>query len=138
MFESALYNYLRSVSDITDLIGTYGGLPAIFEYEAPENADLSYITFKIESAGDPSEVVEDFIIFIDYYDYNKSRENCSNAAKYIKHNLDHKILTHADYSEIRINYFSGSFVESDDTRDINYNLQFSGRGTRSGYMVATK
>lgn len=137
MFEASLINYLKSVSAITDLVGTYAGSPAIFSYEAPENADLSYITIRIESNGTTEMVADDFIVFIDYYDFNKSRVNCIEASKQIKYALQGKQLIHAEYNNIRFEYFSGSFIEDEDTRDINYNLQFSARAITSGFMIAT-
>ena len=135
MFEASLINYLKTVASVTALVGTYAGEAAIFSYEAPEDCNLSYITCRIESSAEPSKVMEDFVVFVDYYDFNNSRLNCIEAARQLQYALDGKFLAHDHYLNIRFSYFSGSFVESDDPRDISYNLQFSARAVRSGFMA---
>ena len=135
MFEAAVINFLLTIPTITAMVGTYGGLPAIFSCDAPEDCNLSYIVIRIEKSGSDTPVASDFIMFIDYYDRDKSRANCMTAATEIERSLQYKILSDANYSSIRINYFSGSFVESDDPRDINYNLQFQCRAVESTFMA---
>jgi hypothetical protein len=134
MFEAAVINFLSSIPTITAMVGTYGGYPAIFSYDAPEDCNLSYMVLRIEKAGTDTPIASDFIMFIDYYDRDKSRVNCMTAARLIQSSLQYKILNDANYDSIRINYFSGSFVESDDPRDINYNLQFQCRAVESNFI----
>lgn len=134
MFEAAVIDFLSTITTVTAMVGTYNGYPAIFSYDVPEDCNLSYIVIRIEKNGTDTPVASDFNLWIDYYDRDKSRVNCITAATEIERALQYKILNNDKYQSIRINYFSGSFVESDDPRDINYNLQFQCRAVESQYL----
>jgi hypothetical protein len=134
MFESALIDKLKSDAALAALVTTFSGNPAIFSEYAPETAVTPFIVCRITPSSEYS-AIHSFSVMVDYFDYNKSRKNSRDAAERIEYVLDHAILQHERYIDIRLMYLAGSPVESGDARDIHYNVQFSARGTRKKWIV---
>jgi hypothetical protein len=134
MFESALYNKLRSDTALLSYLNTFGGVPAIFSEYAPEGATMPYLVFRISRSADLSPAVQKFSIFIDYYDNSSSASNSRKAAERIEFILDRVELSHERYSNIRIFFFGGSPLEETDPRIKRYNLQFMARAGRKKWI----
>jgi glutathionylspermidine synthase len=136
MIEQTIINALRADTTLAGYVSSYSAAPAIFANEAPENSELPYITVRItRNALADDSVFHDFNIYVDYWDYNKSRSNANKAAERVEFVLDQKTYN-ADtrYSTIRTWFFSGGWVEDTDPRDIHYNVQFSARATRKKWI----
>ena len=135
MFESSIFNVLISDGVLPGLVSTFNSVPAIFPDMAPEKAVKPYIVFKISSLSPDYQVMKDFIIMVNFFDYTVSLKSSRDAAERIESILDQKILTHERYSDIRVNYFAGSQIEMEDPRDVHYNLQFQARAIRKKWII---
>jgi len=114
-------------------LSEYKKYPAIFSDEAPEDAVLPYIVFRIKQSAGDDPAVQNFAIFIDYFDDQKSRVNSRAAANRLVLLLDRKHLDHNRFGTIRIFFFDGSPVEEGDSRKIHYSLQFDARSGRKAF-----
>ena len=130
MFESAILAALSEDVTLASYVSTYGGSPAVFSEHAPEGAEMPYITFRIERDTTEALPVQAFSVFVDFWDYNKSRVNARAASERIEFLLDNKQFDHARYSNIRLFRFSAGPVEDSDPRSIHYNHLFSARAGR--------
>ena len=134
MFSSSLHTALSEDTTLAALLDTYQSRPAVFADMAPENADKPYVVFRIIKSAANSISVDEFSVFIDYFERGTSKKNMKAAAFAIETLLDQKSLTHARFSNIRFSRFSAGPVPTMDPRDIHYNIQFMARAGRSGWM----
>lgn len=138
MFESALLAKLQADTTLVSYVSSFTTgvttTKSIFAEYAPENSVLPYIVFKISPSRTDNLAVKEFNVYVDYYDYNKSRSNCQKAAERIEFVLDRCTLQHARFNYIRMFYFSGGFVEEEDPRAIHYNILFSARAGRKKWI----
>jgi hypothetical protein len=130
MFEQALLDKLKTSKTLCDYVSAYAGQPSIFSDSAPEMVDFPYVVFRIQTKSTDTPALHSFSIFIDLFDYDKSRAKTRTAAETIEYLLDEKILTSERYDNIRCFYFSGGFTAEEDPRANHYNMQFSARAGR--------
>jgi hypothetical protein len=77
---------------------------------------------------------EQFNVYVDFYDNDKSRSNSRKAAQRVEFILDQTTLTtDSRYDTIRFFFESGGPVPDPDPRIIHYNLQFSARAGRKAW-----
>jgi hypothetical protein len=141
MFESSLITKLAADVPLQDYLETYGGAPAIFSDLAPENAVMPYAVVRIIRSSNDCPAIQEFTVYVDYFDYDKSAVNSRKAAERIELILGRCELEHARYKCIRIFFFSGGPVLEPDPRSIHYNLQFTARAGRinfSEYISTTE
>jgi hypothetical protein len=133
MIESAIISALKADSGLVAYISVYRGAPAVFSEEAPEDAETPYITIRI-SRSTEDLIVQNMNMYVDLWDYNKSRKETREAVEKIEFALDNKEFSTDRYSNIRCWFFSGSQVDGEDPRDIHYNQQFTIRATRKKFL----
>jgi len=133
MFEAALQARIASDGQLATLLSTYEGAPAIFSEEAPEEAVEPYIVYSISRQAVDHPAVEQFNVYVDYFDNQKSRANSRKAAQRIEFVLDQVTLTSDRYDTIRLFYESAGPVPDPDPRVIHYNFQFSARAGRKAW-----
>ena len=134
MIETAIYSRLASDAALAGTVTVFSGAPAIFSEFAPETAQRPYVVFRVMMSS-ADAVVRPLTVMVDYYEYNTSRVKSRLAAERIEYLLDQQVVQDADYADIRLNYFAGSPVDAGDGRDIQYNVQFSGRATRKKWII---
>jgi len=135
LIEAPIIAALKADSALAALVTTFQSSPAIFADNAPETATLPYIVIREEDCDDVDLVISVFNVYIDYFDFNKSRVSCNAASKRIEHVLDNKILNSDDYAYIRMRRFSFGFVYGEDQREIQYNIQFQARACRKTFSA---
>lgn len=133
MFESALHAKLSGDLTLAGYLETFEGRPAVFSEMAPEKAVMPYITFKIDRRQGPDPVVQQFNVYVDFWDFDKSRANSRKAARRIELLLDRSELSTGDYSCVRLFFFSGGPIDEADPREIHQNLQFEARAGRKSF-----
>lgn len=134
MFEKALIDFLAADEILKGYLSLYNSAAAIFSDEAPEDAELPYIVFRItQSAIEEHPAVKRFSIFIEYFDDDKSRVDSREAAQRLELLLDHCHLQCDRYGLVRIFFFDGEAVEETDPRMIHYSLQFEARAGRKDF-----
>lgn len=141
MIESTIINKLLADAALRDRVATYAGNPAIFTNEAPENCARPLVVLTLSRSPTNFHAVQEFSFNINVYGSTEStqtRRAAREAAERIEFVLDDEILQHERYGDIRIKFFSGAEIPSDDPRDINFNCQFEARATRTKWMIATK
>lgn len=135
MIETSVINAMKNDSDLIEYLETYAQEPAIFSDHAPEDANKPFIVINIEEAPDTFAGVNTLSLFINYFDFNKSRANSRSAAFLIQNIFDqNRIYTDERFDTLRFTYFGGSPVENDDPRIIQHNLQFTVRCGRKKWM----
>lgn len=134
MFESSYLTLLKSDSALAALVATYDGEAAIFTDQAPEDATLPYLVFKIDRYPSESLVVDRFFINNDYYDQGSSYADARKASERIEFLTDTNQLTHARYTKIRLYRASAGSVPDDDPREIHYNTQVTARASRKAFI----
>ena len=134
MFDSSLHTALSGCTGLTAYLTTYQSRPAIFADLAPENAVKMYVVFSIQKSTSDHPSVDEFSVMIDIFDRGTSKKNLKAAAFEIEKLLDQKTLTHPRFYKIRFFRFSAGPVPELDPRDIHYNIQFSARADRYGWM----
>jgi len=137
MIEDIVYNNCVSDSALAATLSTFAGAPAVFSELAPETAERPFIVYRVVPSGVDGAIMS-FYVFVDYYDLNTSRVKSRTAVERVMHLFDQMIFQGANLTDVRFVYFSGSPVESEDPRDVHYNLQFSARGTRSKWLTQTR
>jgi hypothetical protein len=135
MFYGEIITYLRTVEPITDHLTLKNDLPAIFANEAPEDAVKPYIVLRIENNNTPGRVVFQSDLYINFYDFGKSRLNADECAMAIENALDQRKISTDNLSDVRFTLISSGYEEGSDPRDIDYNLVFSCRGARKRWMI---
>lgn len=135
MFEAALITALRNISGLTTYLTTYNGQPSIFSNLAPETAQKPYLIFDITSAGPVEKAVEQMNVYINLHDQGTSLASMRAAIRAIEYGLDRTVLSNSDYDNIRIFYFNKGLIPQADPRDLHYNIQFSARAGRKGWMA---
>jgi hypothetical protein len=135
MFESSLLMALQADATITALVSTFMGRPAIFSELAPETAELPYIVFRITRTSNESVAVEQFNLYIDYYDFDTTFKKSRQAAERLEHLLDRGVLEHERYGCIRLFFYSGEQIVEDDPRSIHYNMLFEARAGRKAWSA---
>jgi hypothetical protein len=133
MFESALITKLADDNILADILTEYSSAPAIFSDLAPEDAEMPYVVIRIIRSANECPAIQEFTVYVDYFDYDKSAADSRKAAERIELLLDRAHLEHARYKTIRIFFFAGSPVIEPDPRAIHYNLQFSARAGRINF-----
>ena len=135
--EGAIVAALQNDSALAALVSSYAALPSIFANEAPEDAKLPYITVRTTRNSDTEEsVLQDFTIYVDYWDFNKSRAPANSASERIEFILDNSKLESERHSSIRVWFFSGGWVDDTDSRDVHFNVQFYARGVRKKWILS--
>lgn len=134
MFYAALINVLRSYSPIAETVTVYNNEPAIFSDEAPEKAIEPYIVVRIDSRKTPDSVIIKSDVYIDYWDYDKSRDVADKAAEEIENRLDTMKIISERVTDIRFSLMSADYVKETDPRTIHHNTTFSTRAARSKWM----
>ena len=143
MFYPELINFLSSDGDIAATVSSYsdeiGSYPAIFSDEAPESAVKPYIVVRITSDKLSDSVIMTSDVYIDYYDYNKSRIKSDSAARAVVDRLDTISIISENLTDIRFSLNSEGYItrSGGDPRDIHHNSAFSTRAARSGWMRRT-
>ena len=138
MFYSEIIDVLRTDPKITAIVYTYENLPSIFSDEAPEGAEKPYIVVRIESSPFSDKVVSTSNLYIDYYDYNKSRVDTDSVAIAIEDLLDSNKLRTENLTDIRFSLMNTGYIPASDPRTIHHNSTFSCRAARSGWMRRNK
>jgi hypothetical protein len=138
MFDSSLLTYLRSDSELASYLSTsvISGLtvPSVFSNKAPEGTQFNYVVFSIHSSGGDYAAMETFTILIDIFGYSLSGVEVRDAVKRITKLLDRQHLSHEDYATIRIFLEGKDFIETGDIKSQHYNVRFTARAGRSGWM----
>lgn len=135
MIEAPIITALRADSALAALVSTYEGAPAIFSEEAPEKAAEPYITIRVLRSAEDDLVIQSMTLYVDYWDYQKSRVNTRAAVERIEFVLDDKSFESDRFSDIRCWYFSDGEVNDDqDARAIHHNVQFMVRATRKKWI----
>lgn len=138
MFYAEIIASLKNAPDITATVTVYSDEPSIFSNSAPEEAEKPYIIVRIESSTLPGKVIQTGNLFIDYYDYDKSRVTADAAEIAIQDLLDTNILQTAQLKDLRFSLSNFGYIPEGDSREIHHNLTFSYRGGRSGWGNRTK
>ena len=106
MFYKEIINILKSNQAIADSVGEYKNSPAIFSEHAPEEATeeggSAYIVIRIETSPLTDRVISDSNLFIDYFDYKKSRSVCNQYALDLVDLLDFVRLRTEQVNDLRI------------------------------------
>lgn len=131
-------NKLIADSQLTALLATFSGYPAVFSRMAPEKAAMPYLTITCDVRENEEHSFHDMPVFIDYYERTTSDLNCMNTVDRITELLDDAILQSERYSDIEFFYFSGSYVPDPNPLIMHYNMQFMAQGIRSKWMNTTK
>jgi hypothetical protein len=135
MIEASIITALKADAVLTTYVSTYGGSPAIFSEEAPEDANDPYITISLRrNASEDDSVIQIFNLYVDYWDNSISRANSRAAAERIEFVLDHNTFDDSRYSGARCRFFSAGPVDEEDPRAIHHNLQFTIRAARKKWM----
>lgn len=141
MIESAIIDALKADSTLRKRVTVYADSPAIFSELAPEEAKMPYVTINITRSKGATDdnVLQDFTIMVDFWDYgtkatSPTRVRARQASERIEFILDNKQFTHDRYDTIRVWFFSGGWVEDEDTRAIHYNQQFTARASRKRWI----
>ena len=147
MFQASLLDLLTNDSTLTSFLSTYtpkgnvvGGevesIPSIFFNSAPEKIDFTYLTFKISDVGnDEGMCIDVFALTLDVFDYGKSSLNVTRIMQRLIDLLDHQHITNDTYLDtIRLFKEGSDFVESGDPLAQHFNMRFSARAGRSGWM----
>jgi hypothetical protein len=141
MFDSSLLTKLQADTVLVSCVNTYvtdsRSVPAIFSEYAPETANMPYIVFSIQQMACDNLAVSEFVVFIEYFDFNKSLVNTRKAAERLEYVLDRAVLEHERFGYIRMNYYNGFSVNEDDARKIHYRMQFTARGGRKKWSATT-
>lgn len=142
MFYSDVINYLSSDNDVAATVSSYsdslGSYPSIFADYAPEDAERPYITVRINSNKLPDSVIMESDVYIDYWDYNKSRVTADAAARAIVNRLDTVRLLGDVLTDIRFTLSSEGYISHSDPREIHHNSTFNTRAARSKWMRDTQ
>jgi hypothetical protein len=133
MFESSLHAALVADTEVTGHVSTYGSRPAIFSDFAPEGAQKPYITFRITESDSGHPAIKQFMVYVDYWDYNKSRTDAREAVQAIEFALDRTELEHDRYKCIRLFWYSAGMVDEEDPREIHHNTMFIARAGRKAW-----
>ena len=140
MFESSILNVLKNDNEFLSYVSTYKEEPSIFSNSAPENVDFPYVVFSINNTSDEDSVVDAFNVLFNYFDFSYSGKKARLATKRIVELLDRQHLNDDYYDTIRFFHNSINFVErgkEEDPRAQHYNLRFTARAGRSGWMINT-
>jgi len=138
MFYKELINCLMTDPEIAATVTTFDNLPSIFQQEAPEKVPKPYIVVMIDTAPTQDKVVSSINVFIDYFDYDKSRVQAGKAALAIEDRLDSNKLRTENLTDIRFSMTSEGYIPESDPRTIHHNSTFSCRAARSGWMKRNK
>jgi hypothetical protein len=138
MFYSELTALLRSTANIANTVTVHNGQPAIFANEAPEEAEMPYIVFRIETSPLPDKVISTSNLYIDYHDYNNSRVTADEAAIAIEDLLEHNKIKTDQLTDIRFSLLNTGYIPGGDPRTIHHNSTFSCRAARYGWMNRNK
>lgn len=134
MFEEKIIELLSENSSVVDNLSTYGGVPAIFSDQAPEDADFRYIEFTIRSVSPPGSIIDRFLINLECYDYDENVENVRILVDNIFESLDNKNVSNNRYDSIRLRRDIYTPVPEVDPRAIHYHAQIEARATRKKWM----
>lgn len=138
MFDSSLYSILVKDTELVNLLSEYRGQPSIFSNHAGENVDFPYIVFRIYGTGGQDHAVDSFQVNIGIFEYGESAKNARLIARKVEEILDLEHLDHEYYDTIRLFRRGTDFVEgNEDPRAQQYNISFTARAGRSGWMVRT-
>jgi len=136
MFEAALLSRLTSDSTLTGYLSAYGGAPAIFSEQAPEDVSINdtYMTFYINKGDGGSPVVDSFMITLDVWAYTENRANGRAIVQRLDELLDQaELTTSTRYHCVRLFRASGGPVQDTDPRSYHYNVQFEARAGRMAW-----
>lgn len=134
MFGLSLKNVLKVDALLIADLSTFESAPAIFENRAPAKVEFNYLVFTINNTGGNYAAVDNFDVTIDFFGYELSGVTARRAVKRIVDLLDRSHLSHDDYSLIRLFKEDVYFVETPDIKSQHYNVRFSARAVRSGWM----
>lgn len=140
MFDAILITTLRNDAELASYVSTHtlkngSTIPAMFGNSAPEGVNFPYITTRISDVGnDDDSVVDAFAVTINIFGYGKSGINERNASKRIIALLDREHLSDDYYDNIRFLKSGNDYVETKDPKAQHYNVRFSARAGRSGWM----
>lgn len=138
MFESSLVEKLRDDAELVSYVSTYElsskTIPSIFAGKAPKKVDFNYITCRISRTDSGYAALATFNIFIDFFGYELSSSTAKKAAIRLEDLLDSSHLTHPEFNLIRLKLEAGDFMEISDVKAQHYNLRFTARAARSGWM----
>jgi len=135
MFESSLHNLLTTNGNLSALLSTFQGIPAIFSDIAPQEAGENYIVFDIQQ--DPGDYLELDTFTIDFNIYSTSRSNevIRNIVEQIIFILEPNSITNDPrYRNIRFYRGSGGYIKSNESEINQYNLQIYARATRKKWI----
>jgi len=133
MFESAIQTALLSDTQLASLLSTYGSGAAVFSENAPEDAEMPYVTYRIERDSTDAISIQAFSLFVDYWEYDNNRVNARKASERIEFALDNKTFDTDRYRKIRVWLFNAAPVPETDPRAIHYNHLFTCRATRKAW-----
>jgi hypothetical protein len=133
MIEDALYTAITGDAATTALLSTHCSAPAVFNRFSPEGVDCVYLVYRVDLTS-VDLTMDRFNIYIDTYDYGASTVAVQNVVEALENLLDISVLTSDRYSSIRFRRFSGGFVNNSDPRSIQYNVQYSARGSRKKWI----
>ena len=135
MFETSLTTLLKSDSTLIADLSTYEDSPSIFPNKAPRKVEFNYVVFSIHGTGTEDSVIESFNIMVNFFGYDLSGVVARRATRRIIELLDRTHLDHSYYDNIRIFAAGGiDYVETNDLRAQHYNIRFTARAGRSGWM----
>jgi hypothetical protein len=137
MFEKSLKDFLAGDPNITGLISSFEGAPAIFTSAAPQKAVLPYIVFDINKFAPENLAASAFSVALDLYAYNESAKDLRQLATYIEYRCDRKILPETDprFGHIRLFYEDGREVENSDVKIKHYVVTLSARAGRKQWAA---
>ena len=134
MFEDALLAKLNTDATLIALLSTYNTKPSIFSGSAPENVAFNYVVFYITCDGD-DYAVDSFNVAINVFGYSESSKTVRDAVNRIIILLDGARLTNTPLDNVRLRRLGYTYVENQDTRAQQYNIRFSARAGRKGWMA---
>lgn len=117
MFEASLIEILAADTDLTNLLSTFSGDPAIFSSIAPQKATRPYIVFDIDESISTNLPVKTFDIVLDVYDRQQSGVNLRKIAERIEFILDtREIKDDPRFNTIRFYWEDSREVENTDIK----------------------
>lgn len=141
MIETAIINALKADAAIRQRVTKYDSEASIFSEFAPESVKLPYITIDLyRNKLSDDLVLHSFTLMVDYWAYTTegglgtTRKIAREASERIEFLLDNKQFQSDRYDTIRVWFFSGGWVEDEDTRTVHYNQQFIVRAGRKKWI----
>lgn len=142
MIEQIAVDALKKDSVLKTLITRYEHEPAVFSELAPKAAVEPYITINMSRNATNSLVLQTMEMMVDVWGYDTTRVDIRAISERVEYIFDNKIfqksyqslITNARYTDIRIWFYSGGWIEEDDPRAVRYNQQFTVRACRKKWI----